>query len=231
VDTIAFLRLHKFDAVPELVINTIAQYVDAFYVLFHNIIDISILDLAINHEKCQGIREWKKPFNNLSQLDFCLEWANQIKPQYVLEFDEDELPPDRFHEEFKKFKDSGLLTMWFWGLWCIDDTNKVLAEHRPQYFWHQKAYRWMPNLVNKKRGGFNSFQGNHFKSKFSYLCKYPLRHLAFLTPELRERRIITGNSKGHSYEKPWFNRKGLKFVPYDKNMTVKNWKEIINKYN
>ena len=101
METIAFIRLHQFAEDQQEVMDQIAQYCDGLFVLTHDLIDEGIYDVAADHPKCICIKRWeKKRFANLQQLRFCLKWASKVKPKYVLEFDEDEIPPHRFDEVF-----------------------------------------------------------------------------------------------------------------------------------
>lgn len=228
METIAFIRLHQFDVEQQLVTDQIASHCDGLFFLTHDLTNPEMLTLAENHPKCVDIKQWTKKFGNLVQLQHCLEWASKIKPKYVIEFDEDELPPDKFNEEFHYFRQTNFNHMFFWGLWPYNNLNDIALFPMRRYFPHHKVYKWSEELSNAKRAGFCSFTGIGAHHKESYISKYPLRHLAFLTNELRERRLKFGNSKGQQYsrETSWFMQPDILTTQYDPNKTVKDWMKI-----
>jgi hypothetical protein len=227
LNTIAFIRLHRNDQCLKLVIREIGRKVDGLFFLLHDPIDPEMYDTAAAHPKCQDIRCWTKAFSNHNQLQFLTEWAREIRPKYVLEFDEDELPPARFREAFTEFKKSDKNTMWFWGVWAWGNPNTIAVQMMHNFFWHMKAYKYSECIARRERKGFNSFTGIGAKSKDAFLCKYPLRHLAFMTPKLRERRMARGDSKGRKYKgDSWFMQPDIITRPYDTDLTLVEWKQL-----
>lgn len=228
METIAFIRLHQFDVEQQTIMNRIADHCDGLFFLIHDLVDPKMLTIAENHPKCIEIRHWTKKFGNLVQLQHNLEWASEIKPKYVIEFDEDELPPDKFNEEFQYFKQTNFQHMFFWGLWSYNNINNIAIFPMRRYFPHHKVYKWSKSLSKAKRSGFCSFVGRNAHHKVSYISKYPLRHLAFLTNTLRERRLKFGNSKGHQYSREisWFMQPDIHTIQYDPNKTVEDWMKI-----
>ena len=206
--------------------DQIGQYCDGILFLTHDLINERMYELAKNHSKCVEIRHWKKRFNNLSQLQFCLNWASEIKPKYVLEFDEDEIPPYHFNEVFNEFKRGDKTTLWLKGIWAYNNLDQIAIEPMRKYFFHMKAYKWSKALAKQERAGFNSFRGITYKSDSAFLSKYSLKHLAFLTPRLRNHRMIVGGSKGHKYNNSSWFMQNVNTVPYDKNKTNKDWMKI-----
>lgn len=233
------MRLHQFEVEQQMVMDRIADHCDGIFFLTHNLINPKMATIASNHPKCIEIREWLSGFGNLIQLQYCLEWANKIKPKYVLEFDEDELPPDNFDEVFQGFKQSIHQHLWFWGLWPYNNLQDIAIFPMRRYFPHHKVYKWSKSLSNRKRAGFCSFTVGMPPSapisnghKRSYISKYPLRHLAFLTETLRERRLKVGNSKRQMYSREisWFMQEDIKTILYDKDKTNKDWMKIYYEY-
>jgi hypothetical protein len=224
METIAFIRLHQFAEGQQEVMDQVAQYCDGIFFLTHKLIDESMYDLAWNHPKCICVKRWEKEkFANLAQLRFCLEWASKIKPKYVLEFDEDEIPPFRFEEVFNKFKLSDKLTMWFKGLWSWNGIYQIAVDPMRRYLAHMKVYKWSEEIAEIDRGGFNGFRGIKFKSPEAFLSKYPLIHAAFASPELIANRMKVGGSKGHMYnDLSWFNQ-DVKTIPYNKDFSNRDW--------
>ena len=224
METIAFIRLHQFAEGQQEVMDQIAQYCNGIFVLTHNLIDEGMHDIAWNHPKCICIQRWeKKRFANLQQLRFCLKWASKIRPKYVLEFDEDEIPPHRFDEVFDEFKASERRTMWFKGLWSWNGIYNIAVDPMRRYMPHMKIYKWSEEIAEIDRGGFNSFMGIKHNSPDSFLSRFPLVHAAFSSPELIANRMAVGGSKGHMYdETSWFNQ-DVRTVPYDKDLSNKDW--------
>jgi hypothetical protein len=225
LNTIAFIRLHRNDQCLRFVIREIGKQVDGLFFLLHDPVDPAMYDIAAEHPKCQDIRCWTKPFSNHRQLHFLTEWAREIQPKYVLEFDEDEIPPARFRQTFKEFKQSDKDTMWFWGLWPLGDPNTIAIQMIHNYFWHMKVYKYSECIARKERLGFNTFAGIGPKSTDSFLCKYPLKHLSFMTKKLRDRRMVQGDSKGRKYDSTsWFLQPDIVTSQYDPDLTLKDWK-------
>lgn len=231
--TIAFIRLHQFVEGQQEVMDQIAQYCDGIFFLAHNLSNEGMYEKAANHPKCICIKRWeKKRFANLQQLRFCLDWASKVKPKYVLEFDEDEIPPHRFNEVFDEFKSSDKITMWFKGLWSWNGIYQIAVDPMRRYLAHMKVYKWSERMAEIDRGGFNAFKGIKFNSPEAFLSKYPLIHAAFSSPALIANRMIVGGFKGHMYnESSWFNQ-DVKTVPYNKDLSNRDWvklhHEIIN---
>ena len=227
METIAFIRLHQFAEGQQEVMDQIAQYCDGIFFLYHNLNNESMYNLARNHPKCMGINQWEKErFSNLAQLRFCLEWASEIKPKYVLEFDEDEIPPHRFNEVFDEFKASDKKTMWFKGLWSWGGIYEIAVDPMRRYLAHMKVYKWSEEMAEIDRAGFNAFKGIKVNSPDSFLSRYPLVHAAFSSPELIANRMEVGGSKGHMYnDESWFNQ-DVKTVPYNKNLKNREWVKL-----
>lgn len=227
MDTIAFMRIHQFNERQWKVMNQIAQHCDGVFFLMHDLVSPKMYDLAENHPKCVEIRCWTKDFSNLAQLQYCLQWASEIRPRYVFEFDEDEIPPPKLGEVLYDFKKSYASTLWFKGVWAYNDIGQIAIEPMRRYFFHMKIYKWSECMARKIRSGFCSFKGITQHSNEAFLSKYPLIHLAFLTERLRERRMQVGNSKGHQYnETSWFMAKDVRTVPFDKHKTNEDWMKL-----
>lgn len=227
METIAFIRLHQFDKNQQEVMDQISQYCDGIFFLTHDLIDEDMYNLAMKHPKYVDIKRWaKKRFSNRGQLQFCLRWASEIKPKYVLEFDEDEIPPFRFKEVFEEFKASDKITMWFKGLWSWNGIYQIAVDPMRRYLAHMKAYKWSKEIAERKRGGFNSFEGIKFNSPESFLSRYPLIHAAFSSPKLIANRMKVGGSKGHMYnDESWFNQ-DVKTVLYNKDLSNREWVQL-----
>jgi len=184
-------------------------------------------DVARNHPNCICIQRWEKTrFANLQQLRFCLKWASKIKPKYVLEFDEDEIPPHRFDELFNWFKISDNRTMWFKGLWSWNGVYQIAVDPMRRYLAHMKVYKWSEEISEIDRGGFNAFKGMKYNSPDSMLVRFPLIHAAFSSPALIANRMEVGGSKGHMYnDESWFNQ-DVKTVPYNEDLTNRDWMKL-----
>ena len=227
METIAFIRLHQFAENQQEAMDQIAQYCDGLFILTHDLIDEGMYEVTENHPKCICIKRWEKPrFANLQQLRYCLKWASKVKPKYVLEFDEDEIPPHRFDEVFNNFKASDKTTMWFKGLWSWHGIYQIAVDPMRRYLAHMKVYKWSEQISEIDRSGFNAFKGIKFSSPESFLSKYPLIHAAFSSPELIANRMLVGGSKGHMYNsESWFNQ-DVKTVPYNKDLSNRDWVKL-----
>lgn len=226
METIAFIRLHQFVEAQQEIMDQIAQYCDGLFVLTHNLLDKNMHDVAARHPKCIEIRQWEGGFGNLAQLQYCLKWASEIKPKYVFEFDEDEIPPYRFNEVFDEFKLSSKKTMWLKGVWSWNGIYQIALNPMRKYFAHMKVYKWSEEIAKMDRGGFNTFKGMAFCSPDTYLSNYPLIHAAFSSPALIANRMIVGDSKRHIYDdSSWFNQ-NVKAIPYDKDLSNGEWMQL-----
>lgn len=240
--SVAFMRLHSFDIEPiDLVINKVAQYVDGIFFLVHNLQNPKLLEAAERHPKCCGVRYHPGDDFDLGEhretLSAILSWAHEVKPKYVLEFDEDEIPPDRFTIEFDKFKKSDYQHMYFRFFWTLNDINRIiLAKEGPDtYKPYMKVYKWNDQLPYNSRGSalrvaMCDIDALHKLPR--YYCPYPMRHLAIFTPRMREIRLNrkeltrTNLTSLVVHGKHWWNVKDLVTIPYDKDMT---WKDYLIK--
>jgi hypothetical protein len=173
-------------------------------------------------------------------LSSILSWAHEIEPKYVLEFDEDEIPPLRFKQEFEKFKTLPNPHMYFRFMWAYNSIDKIILakESQDTYKPHMKVYKWTKEMKDHSRGSalrvaMCDIDSIHHLPR--YYCPYPMRHLAILTPKMRQIRFNrkeltrTNLTSLVVYGKHWWNVPDLLTIPYDKDMTWRDY-TIKSKY-
>ena len=221
METAGVLRLHDFELAGTVVIPALAQYVDGLFILAHETPGY-LMQQAGAEPKCEKLvmyeGRWKSPA--LHHASFQL--LNDVKPKYVIYIDEDELLPDRFPAEFMRFKHSDVqASVACWYLQCWQDMNHVVADYPYNVNRHCVALRWEEGI------NFNEFAGWDWPSAYyrrkKYTMEFPLRHLAFMTPEYRERRssrrVVTSRGDTNWWED------NHPAIPYDPNMTWKQYLE------
>ena len=228
--TIAFIRLHSYNENPSVVWDAIGRYADRLYFLANNITDPSIIEAAENHPQCAGMRKVDGVWDNHDSLVECYKWADEIKPDFILTFDEDEIPPERFGEVFEQWKKTSTSELLFKCVWCYGDTETILKDYYIPFGYHMKACRWREKMWIQGVG--NKCRLNIYKNKFIYKCEYPYRHLSVMTQQLREARKLRYQAPPVK-STPTIERicqENLKTIPYDANMKYEEWMKQAEKF-
>jgi hypothetical protein len=229
--TIAFIRLHSYNENPKIVWDAIGQYANELYFLVNGITDLSIIKSAQKYRLCAGIKEWKFPWDNHATLVKCYKWADEIKPDYILTFDEDEIPPFRFGEILEPWKRSGTSELLFKCVWCYGDTKTILKDYYVPFGYHMKMCRWKEKMWELGVG--NKCRLKIYENEVAYKYPYPYRHLAIMTEKLREARRQR-YLKPPVMSTPTIDRiaceGNLKTIPYNPDMRYDAWMEQAEKF-
>jgi len=228
MQVVAAMRVHDFALTESIVIPALERHVDGFAFLFHPD-DIQQNARLTRHWKYGAHAIWRQSFRNAPTQKAALELAGTLSPAFVIALDSDLLLPDRFGDEFENFKSSNRWSMDFYNFECWGDMDHVVADACYRADPHCMVLRWMPGL---EIGGYHRAHRFRFWcGKRIYRCPYPMRHLAFMTPELRGRRFLRGmNARAKSnwraeVEGPraWaYNQHPA--IPYDPDM---GWKDYL----
>ncbi len=189
MEVICAMRVHDFLLTESIVIPAMESLADGFVFLFHP--DNQERNARLReHPKYRASAIWDRPFRNAPTMLAVLELAAKCNPSFVLAPDSDMLFPDRFPYEFQHFKDSDRWSMDLRNFECWDDMNHIVADNCYRNERHCMVMRWERGL---EIGGYHKAHRFHWwNGRAIYRCPFPLRHLAFMTPELRELRYQRG---------------------------------------
>jgi|WetSurMetagenome_2_1015567.scaffolds.fasta_scaffold51913_5 hypothetical protein len=228
--TIAIIRLHSYNENPSMVWDAIGEYCSEIYFVANNVTDQAIIEAAKKHPLCAGIRIFDCEWDNHESLVECYKWADEIKPDYILMFDEDEIPPVRFSEVLEQWKKSGSSELLFKCIWCYGDTNTILKDYHIPFGFHMKACRWKEGMW--KSGVGNKCRLKIYEREIPFRSQYPYKHLSVMTKGLRDvrtKRYLTPPVKST----PTMNRicrDDLKTIPYDPDMVYDAWMKQAEKF-
>jgi hypothetical protein len=211
--TASFIRLHTFNDNPVVVFDSIAELSDKLFFLANGVEDRSIIEAAARHPKCAEIREDNKRWNNHESLIECYKWADEIKPQFVMTFDEDEMLPPKLDEIWSEWEKTDSKAMLFKCLWCWENIDTVLKDYHKSFGWHMKLCKYFEGMWKDGMTHMNSLN-SCIKGSFPF--PYPYRHLPIMTQKLRDIRKYR-KDRASFWDKP------LKTIPYDPKMTYKEW--------
>ena len=218
-ETIAIVRVHDQDYQPDVIYGAMAEHVDAMFFLAHKVSNPSILEAAARQPKCREIREHRpaKGWNWTRSMWAMLNWAEALKPRFLLYFDEDELPPARLDEVLQRWKSGAAPTLWFQFVWTYGDLDHIISVRSKQFGYHVKAIHWRPGLAAAASYAWNC--PPPLQRSARVVCPYPVRHTSATTPEQRALRGRPGRreAKNRTWERDWPT------IPYDPNMTWNDW--------
>ncbi len=229
MDTLMVMRMDDFPLAESHCIPAFAEHIDAFAFLCRPE-DSERISRLSRHPKCVVLKIEQQRFRNATSQLEALLMAQEFNPRYVAAFDSDELPPGRFAEEFARFKALGLWSMDMMNFECWGDPLHIVADFPYKAPPHCRVMRWEKGL---NPGAYHKAHRFRFWcDKSLYKCDYPVRHLAFMTPEIRERRRQRGLSASHkSNWKREAEGPGAwslvehPTIPYDPDMTWKQYLE------
>jgi len=225
VTTAGVLRLHDFELATSVVIPALAEHVDGLFILAHEA-PRHLLDEAGRHPKCEKLEVYEGRWKSAVLHHEAFQLLNGAKPKYVIYIDEDEILPERFRSEFKRFQASGHDSVACYYLQCWNDIDHVVADHPYNVNRHCVALRWEEGITFLDYAGWD-WPSAYYKRK-KYTMQFPLRHLAFMTPELRQRRA-TRRAITSRADTMWY-LEDHPSIPYDGNMTWKQYTEQAKKW-
>lgn len=192
------MRLHAGEAYIAEVLQGICPHVDSMLFML-DVPNEPLLNLVEKHcavpYKVERVAHvWTslksvagRKLSNSTSLDILLHCIDRERPDLVLIFDEDEIPPQRLGEELRAFEESSDTYLMFRYFITWGDLDHVRDTFDYRMAWHCKAFKWkpglsfMPNYLGRCiPTGFDSADERH--------CPYPLRHTPFTTPEMRRKR-------------------------------------------
>jgi len=215
------MRIHKFPYSLDVTIPALAQYVDALVFLFHEASD-ETMERATAHPKCRATAQYIKRWRQETTLNAMFELIAPFEPTYVIYPDEDEILPDHFPEEFEaaQAKQAASIRFYFVHSWGKPD---LICDHVRRYLPHTKVVRWQEGIEFKSR---TQCRPEGYDVLPSYKSAYPLRHLAFMTPEWRKERAARHGWKTEPYPICWWTQEH-KARPYDPNKSYLDYRRGI----
>ncbi len=230
METIGIMRIHDFPLTEAHAVPALADLVDGLCFLFNNA-PAARMESLIAHPKCIAHAEYHKRFSIPGSFKAAFDLARPFNPKYLICFDEDELPPGRFEDEFRRFKHGNCMSLAFRDYICWGNPEMIIADRCYPSPLHCHAMKWDKNreLGRYKKADFFEF----YHHNYVYKSDYPLRNLAFMTPELRERRfrrsqasISTRHWKRESSGPGAWARQSHDVMPYDPDL---GWQAYCNR--
>ncbi len=220
---VGVMRLHDFPLALGTAIRSLAEHVDGMFFLAHNA-DARLVEQVAAHPKCELIKHYNAPWHNPTVQNEAFKIVAQVKPDIVVFPDEDEILPGRFGEELSKFMktDEAIWSMACWYFQCWGDTEHIIADHCYRVNMHCVALRWREDIDFTRYAGWD-WPSEYYRHK-KYRSPYPLRHLAFMDPELRRRRDGRPEVTSKGDRGPWW-RTEHPSIAYDPDMTWKQYLE------
>jgi len=215
------MTIHDFPLSEQYAVPALAELVDGVCFLFHRAPEPRIARLR-THPKCIAHARYHRRFSVGGTLRAAIELARPFAPKYIINFDEDELPPGRFAEEFEEFRNRSAMSLAFRDFICWGSPDMIVADGGYPSPLHCHVLRWNgAELGRYKKADFFEY----YYRRPVWRSDYPLRNLAFMTPELRERRfersqaaISTRHWKHESAGPRAWPRQAHAAMPYDPNL-------------
>ncbi len=198
METIGVMRIHTFPLAETHTVDRLAEVVDGMCLLFSPATPEETMHRLLAHPKCIDGARYEGAFHIGRTFLEAFKMVRKYNPSFVVMFDEDEIPPDRFAKEFENFKQSGCDSMGIRNFECWGDIDHVVADLCYVAKHHCHTIRWSNDTEIGTERTADYF--HYYYRRPVYHCEYPLRHLAFMTPELRRRRVRRGlaaSSKTH----------------------------------
>lgn len=220
---VGVMRIHDFPLSEELAIPALAEIVDGICFVFHDVAE-DVPDRLRHHPKCLDHSYYHDRFTVGDTLRAGFALADQHDAEFIICFDEDELPPAHFNEEFARFAESGCESMSIPNFECWGDPKHIVGDLCYAAKPHCHVLRWHKGLDVGAYYKADLF--DYYRRHPIYYSPYPLRHVAFMTPALRERRFKRGMAstprkhwRGESIGPDAWARRKQHVIPYDPNMT------------
>lgn len=147
-------------------------------------------------EKCGKILHSEEPWNTSNWQESLLRSADDIRPDWIVKVDDDEVMDHRFAEDFQRFQKSGR------DMYMVETAQPMptidgALDHYPRRYpsaRHCKAFRWQEGLSFLPYRGYcrptqYAAEMDEHKKK-QYNAKSKMRHLCFFTPQMREDRKL-----------------------------------------
>jgi hypothetical protein len=223
------MRLHDFDVMPEYIIQSLAQHCDKLVFLLHHVQSKRILEAVQNHPKTTLVKNYEYKWSQPLTLAALVELALKHKPEIILLPDEDEVFPDRLTEEIAKWRQvwdqHPTMSFQFFHSWSSPD--RIISENVARVGKHCKVVHNVPGLLNMYLGRYAGWcWPSLLYRQRKYHCHYPLRHLAYMTEELRTRRLSKVRPTTTTGWWQWYSRE-RETMPYDPDMTWKEWVTMV----
>ena len=223
---LAVLRLHDFTGpYAQKVLDGLVEHVDQVLFVVSPLTHPSLLEMASGCKKAVDIFHDAEPWANGPSLDRAFRVVDKLAPDVVLYTDHDDLLHERFEEDFER---------WYWQskhqpvaqfqyLFCWDDENHVaFGEIKCDY--HAKMLRW------KKGIRFVPYAGYCRPTSYGpiFTATWPIRHLCFVTQEMREQRL--GCKHRRRKDREWIETGAYPVETYNPDEPWVEWKRrVVNK--
>lgn len=223
METIGIMRVHDFPLTLELVIPGFERHVDGFCFLFDQAPAAKEERLRA-HPKCVAAAEYGRRFSPAGMFRALLDLALPLDPEFIINFDEDQILPARFGEELERFKRRDRWSMQLQNFEHWGSPSHIVADKGYKADWHTYVMRCKPGMKIGPYRRAHTF--DFWYNRSVYRSPYPVRHLAFMTTELRMRRrqraLVAGDDgpdRLHGWAGRWHPT-----IPYDPDM---KWKDYL----
>ncbi len=148
-----------------------------------------------------AMAEWRGGFDNHATLSAVCALADPYAPDWVLTWDEDELPPEEVTRDYLAALPSEVATLMFRCVWCVGDLDHVLADPPHRFYYHDKVIRWSPSL--SAMGFKECNRARCWPNNQRRRMEVRYRHLAVMTPE----------DRATYHRRNWW-KEGLQVIPW-----------------
>lgn len=218
------VRAHEGRDTLPLVLDRLAEHVDATFVLAHNPAD-GIVELARRGPKVRAVKVEQSPWRQQTTLQALFAMLSDFAPRVAVFPDEDEILPDHFGEELAHWSEiaeqeqRASMGLYYFHSW--NEPQTIVADWPYRTNCHCKALLWRPDI------DFSDYAGwcwpRAFYKQRKYRSPFALRHLAYMTPAMREVRLQRAEKTTRGEQRWWMCEHPT--IPYDPGMTWSDYTE------
>ena len=225
IKTVGMFCCHDNKTYLKKSLDNIAKYCNAGIYINLNEATPEVSKIVKNHP---SVTKWIETTNGgklWSQGNVRTETVrmlDDIMPDIVINFDDDETSCNNLQEQLKKFwEDEQKKTFWFNGLYMWGDENHFRRDGLYKSMWNCRIFKWQPEIT------YNPYAGRGMPTTYANLpreAKYfsdrPLFHYGYMTEEDRALKYKRNNSQACD---PEFRKKR------DKTIIIKEVPEELKK--
>lgn len=181
-------------------LDAVMKYVN--FGLFINLNDATdaVERIVLSYPHLSGTIKTTNKGSYWSQMkvrDDTIRMLDNIKPDIVLFFDDDETPPPNLKEQLKIFwDDTQKKTFWFNGLYMWGDEHHFRRDGLYKSMWNCRIFKWQEDITYYPR-----YAGMACPTTFAdlsretkYFSNMPLKHWGYMTEEDRALKYKRNNS-------------------------------------
>lgn len=140
----------------------------------------------------------KEYWSQMTIREATIRMLDNVKPDIVIFFDDDEEGPNNLGEQLKTFwEDEDKKTFWFNGLYMWEEKDTFRRDGLYKSMWNCRIYKWQPKITY-----FPKYAGRACPTTFAnlpreskYFSNKPLFHWGYMTEEDRKIKYKRNNSQ------------------------------------